>query len=195
MPLVRAPLFVSASHFRPAPPAAVGRRGGAVVVCVAALVAGCATDGGKPAYVPHIVTPYRIDVQQGNFITQEMVDKLAVGQTREQVRFILGTPLLTDIFHANRWDYLYRHSKGWNAPERRKLVVHFDADGRLARWEAEVPPPAPATPPPAPPAQAPAAATPREAPASPPGAVSGAGNLVLGEPGGARGPVPPGAPQ
>jgi outer membrane protein assembly factor BamE len=95
-------------------------------------------------YVPQIVTPYRIDIQQGNFVTQEMVDKLAIGQTRDQVRFILGTPLLTDVFHSNRWDFVFRSSKGWKDPERRKLVVHFSADGRVEKWLADVPSPAPA---------------------------------------------------
>ena len=96
-------------------------------------------------YVPAIVTPYRMDIQQGNFVTQDMVEKLAVGQTREQVRFILGTPLLADVFHANRWDYIFRFSKGWNDPVKRKLIVFFDAQGKLERWDADgLPPPAPA---------------------------------------------------
>ncbi len=110
----------------------------------ALLIAGCASDGSMQRYVPQIVTPYRIDIQQGNFVTQDMVDKLAVGQTRDQVRFILGTPLLTDVFHANRWDYVFRSSRGWNEPERRRLVIYFDADSRVTRWETDIPPP-PAT--------------------------------------------------
>ena len=56
--------------------------------------------------------PYKIDVQQGNVLTQEMVAQLKPGQTREQVRFILGTPLLTDIFHQQRWEYVYSYRKG-----------------------------------------------------------------------------------
>ena len=110
------------------------------------------------SYVPQIVTPFRIDIQQGNFVTREMADKLAVGQTREQVRFILGTPLLVDIFHANRWDYVFRVAKGWNEPEKRKLIVFFDAGGRVEKWDADLPPvvqvdvpAASATPPGAPP--------------------------------------------
>ena len=108
------------------------------------LTVGCASDSSMQRYVPQIVTPYRMDIQQGNFVTQDMVDKLAVGQTRDQVRFILGTPLLTDVFHANRWDYVFRFSRGWNQPERRRLVIYFDADSRVAKWDADVPPPAPA---------------------------------------------------
>jgi outer membrane protein assembly factor BamE len=107
------------------------------------LIAGCAADSSVSKYVPNIVTPYRMDIQQGNFVTQDMVDKLQKGQTRDQVRFILGTPLLTDVFHANRWDYIFRSSKGWNDPEKHKLTVMFDAgpDGKLAGWESDVPPP------------------------------------------------------
>jgi outer membrane protein assembly factor BamE len=62
--------------------------------------------------VPRIVTEYRIDVQQGNVLTQEMVSQLRPGLSKDQVRFILGTPVLTDMFHANRWDYAYRLKKG-----------------------------------------------------------------------------------
>lgn len=64
-----------------------------------------------------IFSPYRVDIQQGNFISREMVDQLKEnlqkpeGVTREQVRFVLGTPLLTDIFHADRWDYAFRLQK------------------------------------------------------------------------------------
>ena len=117
-----------------------------VAAAIAALLAGCASESSLRSYVPQIVTPYRIDIQQGNFITQDMVQKLSVGQTREQVRFILGTPLLVDIFRANRWDYVFRESKGWNEPEKRKLIVFFDAGGRVERWEADLPPPAPLAP-------------------------------------------------
>ena len=61
------------------------------------------------SYVPRIpgVTPYKIEIQQGNFVSQDMVSQLKPGMTKEQVRFVLGTPLVTDIFHPDRWDYLY----------------------------------------------------------------------------------------
>lgn len=64
-----------------------------------------------------VFSPYRIDIQQGNFISREMVTQLKEGMqrpegvTREQVRFVLGTPLLTDLFHADRWDYVFRLKK------------------------------------------------------------------------------------
>lgn len=112
------------------------------MLCLAGLVlAGCQSAAGLREYVPQIVTPYRIDIQQGNFITQDMVDKLEVGQTKDQVRFILGTPMLTSVFHAARWDYIFRSAKGWNDPETRRLTIFFDARERLQKWEAiDVPP-------------------------------------------------------
>src|SRR2546427_5764714 len=53
------------------------------------------------------LTPYRMEIQQGNYITQEMVAQLKLGLTRDQVRFVLGTPLVSDIFHEERWDYVF----------------------------------------------------------------------------------------
>ena len=114
-------------------------------LCMSAAItlAGCSTTSSLTEYVPQIVTPYRIDIQQGNFVTQDMVDKLQAGQTREQVRFILGTPLLADVFHTDRWDYVFRSAKGWNDPEKRRLTVFFDKATRLEKWEAiAVPAPA-----------------------------------------------------
>lgn len=83
--------------------------------------------------------PYKIDVQQGNVLTQEMVAQLKPGQTREQVRYILGTPLLTDIFHQQRWDYVYSYRKGRSGEvETRQFSVYFDKDNRLERASGDV---------------------------------------------------------
>jgi len=93
------------------------------------------------SYVPRIVTEYRIDVQQGNVLNQEMVAQLKPGQTREQVRYILGTPLLTDMFHASRWDYVYRFREGkTNAVQTRRLTVFFDQEGLLEKVTGDVEP-------------------------------------------------------
>ncbi|MBI3141147.1 MAG: outer membrane protein assembly factor BamE [Rhodocyclales bacterium] len=83
------------------------------------------------------ITPYRIDVRQGNFVTQEMVAQLKPGMTRDQVRFILGTPLVADIFHAERWDYVYRFKPGRGEVQQRRLTVFFE-DGKLARVSGDV---------------------------------------------------------
>ncbi|HEY4542010.1 MAG TPA: outer membrane protein assembly factor BamE [Noviherbaspirillum sp.] len=74
------------------------------------------------------LSPYRIDIQQGNFVSREMVSQLKTGMSREQVQFILGTPLLTDIFHANRWDYVFRLQKGSGAVISSKVAVFFEGD-------------------------------------------------------------------
>ncbi len=83
------------------------------------------------------ITPYKIDIQQGNVVTQEMVAKLKPGMTKAQVRFILGTPLIADAFHANRWDYVYRYQKAGKLMEERKLALFFDQD-LLQRVEGDV---------------------------------------------------------
>jgi outer membrane protein assembly factor BamE len=103
----------------------------------AAALAACS---GGPR-IPGL-TPYRIDIQQGNYITQDMVSRLKPGMTKDQVRDILGTPLLTDIFHAQRWDYVYWFEPAYGKPEQRKLTVFF-ADDKLARVAGDVVPAAP----------------------------------------------------
>jgi len=83
------------------------------------------------------LTPYRIDVRQGNFVTSEMAAQLKPGQTKDQVRFILGTPLLADPFHADRWDYVYSFKPGHGEVQQRRLAVFF-AEGKLARVGGDV---------------------------------------------------------
>jgi outer membrane protein assembly factor BamE len=84
------------------------------------------------------VTVYRVDVPQGNVVTQDMLDLLKPGMSPNQVRFVLGTPLLTDPFHKERWDYFYSLRKG-NAQtaETRRVTVYFKND-QLARIEGDV---------------------------------------------------------
>lgn len=83
------------------------------------------------------ISPYKIDIPQGNIVTQEMVAKLKPGMTKSQVRFIMGTPLITDAFHSNRWDYVYRNQKAGKLIEERKLALFFDRDV-LVRVEGDV---------------------------------------------------------
>jgi len=79
---------------------------------------------------------YRIDVQQGNYITQDMVDRLKAGQTKTQVRLALGTPLVQSAFRDNRWDYVYEFRRQGKLIEHRQFTVYF-ADEKLARWEGD----------------------------------------------------------
>ena len=74
------------------------------------------------------VTPYKMDIQQGNVVTQEMVSKLKPGMTKAQVRFIMGTPLITDAFHTSRWDYVYRFQKAGTLTEERRVTLLFEND-------------------------------------------------------------------
>lgn len=92
--------------------------------------------------------PYRMEIQQGNYIDPKAVAQLRVGMTRDQARAALGTPLVTDAFHADRWDYLFwRQRANEDAVERHRLTLYFEND-RLARFESDVQPePAPASPP------------------------------------------------
>ena len=72
---------------------------------------------------------YRIDIQQGNVIEEESIDLVAVGMTRSQVQFLLGTPMVADSFHTERWDYTYYFRQGRSRDiDRRWLVVYFEGD-------------------------------------------------------------------
>ena len=82
------------------------------------------------------LSPHRIDVQQGNALDQEAVDKLKTGMTRSQVRFLLGTPLLVDPFHSNRWDYVYNYRTSGKLTEKKRLTLIFEGD-MLGRIEGE----------------------------------------------------------
>lgn len=80
------------------------------------------------------ITPYRITIQQGNFVSQEMASQLKEGMTREQVRFILGTALLTDMFHEDRWDYPFRLLKPNGEVVSSRLSVFFK-NNTVAKFE------------------------------------------------------------
>ena len=82
---------------------------------------------------------YRPEIQQGNVVTQEQINALEPGMSRRQVRFVLGSPMLTDVFHADRWDYAYTFGVGSTPSEIRLVTVHFEND-RLARITGELRP-------------------------------------------------------
>ncbi len=96
-----------------------------------ALVAGCGSFG-----FPGV---YRINVEQGNIVTQEMVDQLKPGMSRRQVRYIMGTPLVEDSFNQDRWDYAYSVRNGRKVLEQSQLTVYFDGD-KLIRIEGDLAP-------------------------------------------------------
>jgi outer membrane protein assembly factor BamE len=74
---------------------------------------------------------YKIDIQQGNVVTQDMIDQLRPGMTRKQVRFIMGNPLITDTFHASRWDYLYSIQPGGGQRLQERVSLNFNAEDQL----------------------------------------------------------------
>ena len=101
-----------------------------IIACIASLsVAGCSK--------PHLV--HKIDVQQGNVITQDDVNRLEPGMTRRQVQFIMGSPMVSDVFHQTRWDYIYQIKPGYGETTRERVTVFFD-DDTLARIEGTLHP-------------------------------------------------------
>ncbi len=102
-------------------------------------VVGCtsAVDETQRAWVNKIFRPYVPDVVQGNFISSEQYSKLQLGMTREQVRQILGTPLLASYFHANRWDYIFEFKRsGQPIGKERHVTVFFDGD-KVVKFEGD----------------------------------------------------------
>jgi outer membrane protein assembly factor BamE len=104
------------------------------LLVLALLLAGCSRVPMLPG-----MSAYKMDIQQGNYVTQDMVAKLKPGMTKAQVRFALGTPLVVDPFHAERWDYVYVLQKRGKIVEQRRLIVLFQ-DDRLLRLEGDVKP-------------------------------------------------------
>jgi outer membrane protein assembly factor BamE len=111
----------------------------ALPLAFALAAGGCSTIN---TYIPAIEQfgVYKLDINQGNHLSQDMVDRLKVGQTRTQVRANLGTPLITSAFRDNRWDYVYMFMRQGTIREERRFAVFF-VDDKLARWEGDEMPP------------------------------------------------------
>ena len=107
-----------------------------VVLIAAALLTGCAssTDGGSKLI--SFPGAYKIDIQQGNVITQEMINKLRPGMSRNQVQFVMGTPLMEDALNRNRWDFVYSNQPGGKKRTQQTLTIFF-TDDRLASIEGD----------------------------------------------------------
>ncbi len=101
-------------------------------ILASSLLAGCSFDS-----IVGVVDPYRIDVRQGNYVHQDMVSQLKRGMSRDQVRFVLGSPLVVDMFRKDRWDYVYRFKPGSGAAEQRVISVFF-VDEQLHHVEGDV---------------------------------------------------------
>ncbi len=111
---------------------------GLVVLIGASMAAltGCGSLDGASSRIANIVKPYRVDVVQGNFVSREQVEALQPGMSRQQVREILGTPLVTSLFHADRWEYVFTLKRPGEEVQTRKLTVFFKGDA-LERTEGD----------------------------------------------------------
>ena len=103
------------------------RRGLAVAVCASTLMLTACSS---------LVNPYRPEVVQGNFVSQEQVQALRLGMPRQMVRDILGTPLVTSLFHSDRWDYAFTINRQGAEPQQRRFSVFFKGDA-LDRVEGD----------------------------------------------------------
>ena len=111
----------------------------AAALAASLALAGCQTMENATSRAASLFV-YRMDINQGNFLTQDMVDRLRAGQTKQQVRVVLGTPLVQSAFHDDRWDYVYVFRRDGRLVEQRRFAVFF-VDGKLARWEGDEMPP------------------------------------------------------
>ena len=107
----------------PAPSSRASRLALAVAACAAA--SGCGSFDNVSHRLVGSITPYKVEVVQGNFVSREQVEAIKPGMSRQQVRDILGTPLVTSIFHADRWDYVFTLQRQGVPPQERKLAVFF----------------------------------------------------------------------
>lgn len=113
-----------------------GRIVGLLATAAALAALGACSSMQTSDSVLGLVTPYRIEVVQGNVVTREMAAAVKPGMSRNQVRDILGSPLLTDVFHADRWDYIFTIRRQGAEPQLRRVTAHFQGD-QLSRLEAE----------------------------------------------------------
>ena len=100
-----------------------------LVLCSIALVTTCASLSGCG-----LVKLHKINIQQGNLVTQKMIDKLKPGMTREQVIYIMGRPLVDSLFDDSAWHYIYTYSESRQTPSQRDITLYFDGD-KLIRFE------------------------------------------------------------
>jgi outer membrane protein assembly factor BamE len=113
-----------------------------VLIAVACLVlASCSSSTMSSSSINPVnwITPYRVDVIQGNFVSKEQVEQLQAGMTRDQVKAVLGTPLMASLFHADRWDYVFTLKRQGVEPQSFKYTVFFKGD-LLERFEGDTMP-------------------------------------------------------
>lgn len=104
------------------------------------LIAALAVLSGCADYNWRMPGVYRIDIQQGNVIEQSMLDQLRQGMDKSQIRYIMGTPVIIDPFHTDRWEYLYSYDDGgaFERREQRHITLHFNENERLSHVSGDV---------------------------------------------------------
>jgi outer membrane protein assembly factor BamE len=110
-----------------------------MALCVTAaslLLSACSTIDDPIARAIRKVTPYRVEVVQGNFVSKEQVQALRVGMSRNQVKDILGTPLIASVFHSDRWDYAFTIVRKGTKPQQRQVSIYFK-DDLYARFDGD----------------------------------------------------------
>lgn len=105
-------------------------------LALCAGVVACGSFDGAGSRIATAVTPYRIEIVQGNFVSKEQVAALQPGMTRQQVKEVLGTPLVVSVFHSDRWDYVFTLRRQGVEPQSRRLSVYFKGDA-LDRFEGD----------------------------------------------------------
>ena len=110
------------------------------LIMASLLLASCSGVSRLPSFTPH-----KMEINQGNLVSPEMRGKLKLGMSRTQVRALLGTPLIADAFHANRWDYAYRLEQNSKRVDQQRMTLYFDGE-KLARIDDSHMPPLPAGP-------------------------------------------------
>jgi outer membrane protein assembly factor BamE len=111
----------------------------ALALAAGTAASGCSTFDRMSFGIADRITPYRVEIVQGNFVSKEQVAALRPGMNRQQVRDVLGTPLVTSVFHAQRWDYVFTIKRQGVEPQARKLTVYFKGDA-LERFEGDTMP-------------------------------------------------------
>lgn len=99
-----------------------------LVALALAGIAGCSSFNGATTRIAGIVSPYRVDIVQGNVVTKEQLALVKPGMLRAQVRDVLGTALLVSVFHADRWDYVFTLKQQGVPSQSRKVTIYFKAD-------------------------------------------------------------------
>ena len=108
-----------------------------VIAFLGVGLVGCGSFDSASNRVASMITPYKIDIVQGNVVTREQAEAVKPGMPKAQVRDIMGTALLTDIFHADRWDYVFTLKSQGVAPQSRRVTVYFTKDGVVDRVHAD----------------------------------------------------------